>query len=144
LARDLAITNPVQFLGFTPPHKIPQIAATAHAFVAPFENTGRMPYVAHTKLCEYATWGRPIIAPNLPIVTEHFKKGVLLFEPGNAASLASCLTALTPSLRQQLQSEISTYSGIFSWHTRAQTYKDILYIPAAYSSSQLYKAGANS
>jgi len=125
LAQDLSISASVHFLGFVPPHRIRKIAESAHAFVAPFEKVGRMPYVAHTKLFEYAEWGRPIIAPNLPIVNEHFQegKGVILFEPGNPASLASCMNALKQeTVRQKLQKEISAYSGKFSWTNRAKIY----------------------
>lgn len=126
-AKELAISTKVEFLGFIPPYQIPSIAQKAHAFVAPFENRGRMPYVAHTKLYEYAEWGRPLIAPRLPIVEEHFQKGALLFEPDNAASLAQCIQALQQKpLLTQLQNEISSYSGRFSWTSRASHYARLL------------------
>lgn len=130
LAKELNISEAVEFLGFIPPSGLPPIVKEAHAFVAPFENTGRMPYVAHTKLFEYAEWGRPIIAPKLPIVEEHFDKGALLFEPGNANSLASCISALKQEpLRHKLQSEISSFSGKFSWQARARAYAKLLTLP---------------
>jgi glycosyltransferase involved in cell wall biosynthesis len=129
LAKELAIAERVEFLGFLAPHQIPPIAKDAHAFVAPFENRGRMPYVAHTKLFEYAEWGRPVIAPRLPLVEEHFQdgKGALLFDPGDTASLAGCIVALKQEpLRQKLQAEISSYSGRFSWQSRALAYATLL------------------
>src|SRR5262249_12728130 len=129
LAKELLIAGSVEFLGYVPPSQIPTIVKGAHAFVAPFENGGRMPYVAHTKLLEYTEWGRPIIAPLLPIVQEHFGdgKGTLLFEPGNKASLTGCIVALKQeSFRQKLQAEISSLSGRFSWPTRAHTYATLL------------------
>jgi glycosyltransferase involved in cell wall biosynthesis len=127
LTQELGIARSVEFLGFIPPYQIPALIKEAHAFVAPFENSGRMPYVAHTKLFEYAEWGRPIIAPNLPIVQEHFCDGALLFEPGSIASLANCIRALQKEdVRQKLQSEISSFSGRYSWDVRAKTYQNIL------------------
>jgi glycosyltransferase involved in cell wall biosynthesis len=129
LAKELSISDAVEFLGFIPPQQIPSIVKNAHAFVAPFENVGRMPYVAHTKLFEYSEWGRPIIAPRLPIVEEHFQdgKGALLFEPGNASSLAGCIVALKQEpLRQKLQAEISSFAGGHSWKNRAATYAKLL------------------
>jgi glycosyltransferase involved in cell wall biosynthesis len=129
LAEQLAIASRVEFLGFLPPYEISKAAVDSHAFVAPFENRERMPYVAHTKLLEYAEWGRPLIAPNLPIVTELFnqKGGVLLFEPDSIPSLASCIEALCQEpLRLKLQQEIATYSGEFSWQKRAHDYAAIL------------------
>ena len=127
LARDLGVEGPITFLGFIPPSQIPSKLQDVHAFVAPFENTGRMPYVAHTKLLEYAHWARPIIAPNLPIVREHFTSGVLLYEPGNPSSLAACIHNLQQeSIRVRLQEEISAYAGRFSWSARAQAYVNLL------------------
>lgn len=128
-ARTLGIGDSVTFLGFTPPYEIPQAIQDVHAFVAPFENTGRMPYVAHTKLFEYAHWGRPIIAPDLPIVREHFHtgNGVLLFKPGDPVALASCIQQLQQEpTRIKLQNGISTNSGRFSWAARAKKYARLL------------------
>jgi glycosyltransferase involved in cell wall biosynthesis len=129
LAKDLKIVDAVEFLGFIPPSQIPSFAKNAHAFVAPFDNTGRMPYVAHTKLFEYVEWGRPVIAPDLPIVREHFPegKGALLFEPNSPSSLAKCLSALKEeTLLKKLQSEIHSLSGRYSWNTRAHHYAQLL------------------
>ena len=127
LARELGVDGSVTFLGFIPPSEIPLSLKDVHAFVAPFETTGRMPYVAHTKLFEYAHWGRPILAPDLPIVREHFSTGVLLYEPDNPSALAACIHNLQQeSIRTQLQDEITTYKGRFSWQARAKTYASLL------------------
>lgn len=127
LAADLHVSHAVEFLGFISPSSLPEAVQTAHAFVAPFDQSGRMPYVAHTKLFEYAQWGRPIIAPDLPTVREHFSQGALLFEPENAKALADCMTALkAQALREHLQSEIHAYAGKFSWNARAQHYLKLL------------------
>lgn len=128
LAQTLGIAHAVTFLGFTLPGQIPALVKEAHAFVAPFENTGRMPYVAHTKIHEYIEWGRPVIAPRLPIVAEHFPNGgALLFEPDSTTALAECMTLLQQKpIRQKLQAEISSPSGRFSWQTRAQSYATLL------------------
>ncbi len=126
-AREMGVEGAVTFLGFTPPYEIPSALQDVHAFVAPFENTGRMPYVAHTKLFEYAHWGRPIIAPDLPIVREHFPSGVLLYEPNRPTALAACIRSLQKEpIRTQLQEEISAYQGRFSWPARAQAYAQLL------------------
>lgn len=111
----------VTFCGFHPPSELPALLSDVHAFVAPFEATGRMPYVAHTKLLEYAAWGRPIIAPDLPVVCEHFPegKGVIFFEAGNASSLAVAIRQL-PKQRERLQEEIVLYREAFSWAKRAE------------------------
>ena len=70
--------NPrAKFYGYCAPSQIEEIVRDSHAFVAPFELTGRMPFVAHTKLHEYSAWGRPFIAPDAPIVREHFSEGIV-------------------------------------------------------------------
>lgn len=122
IAKNLRIQNKVKFLGFIPPAKLPSIVKEAHAFVSPFENRGRMPYVAHTKLFEYATWGRPIIAPALPIVQEHFQRGALLFEPGNEASLANSILEMQKR-HHQLQEEMPPFSKRFTWSSRTYRYQ---------------------
>ncbi len=129
LAKELGVEEQVNLLGFIPPGKIAEIVKDAHAFIAPFQARGRMPYVAHTKLFEYAAWGRPIIAPDLPIVREHFKEGqgVLFFEPGNETALADCIESLQQeTLRHQLQREISYFSDRFTWQRRAEHYTHLL------------------
>lgn len=123
LARKLGVENCVTFLGFIPPSDISSRIQDTDAFVAPFDQVGRMPYVAHTKLFEYAAWGRPIVAPDLPIVREHFSTGALLYEPDNPTSLAATLKNLQKrSTLHQLQQEILAYQDRFSWTARAQAY----------------------
>ncbi len=126
LAKKLGVSNSVEFLGFQPPSKLPEIVKEAHAFVAPFENRGRMPFVAHTKLLEYAVWGRPIIAPNLPVVQEHLPKAALLFEPENVSSLANCIKRLQKQeLREELQKESLSQGHNYSWKARALRYQEL-------------------
>jgi len=128
-AQALGIEKSVTFLGFIQHHQIAEHLQNVHAFVAPFENTGRMPFVAHTKLLEYIHWGRPIIAPDLPIVREHFPsgKGVLLFNPDQTEGLRSCITQLQDKKTcQKLQEEITALSSPYSWAERAKIYLEIL------------------
>lgn len=127
LSQELGLVKRVTFLGFVPPKQIPNMLHDVHAFVAPFENRGRMPYVAHTKLFEYAHWGRPIIAPDLPIVREHFSTGSLLYEPDNISTLAASIRTLqNAQTRNTLQEEISAYQDRFSWAERAKAYSHLL------------------
>lgn len=119
----LGIAQRVQFRGFVPPSQLSQFVHKAHAFVAPFYAVERMPYVAHTKLLEYASWGRPIIAPRLPVVQEHLsdKPYHLLFTAGDAASLAQSL--------QQLKNQdltMMTHTPDHSWKERARNYRRVL------------------
>ena len=129
IAARLNCANRMEFLGFLPPSELSHAAKEAHVFVAPFDRSGRMPYVAHTKLFEYAQWGRPIIAPDMPTVREHFSEGsgALLFEPENTEDLARCIRLLKQKeIRSQLQREIALHRGRFSWESRAACYQRLL------------------
>jgi len=129
LAEKLSLTPCVTFLGFVPPKDLTPLVADADAFVAPFEKQGRMPYVAHTKLHEYAAWGRPFLASNLPPVREHFspENGVLLFEPGNPTSLAHSLSLLqNKDTFRSLQQAARRNVNRFTWHSRATHYQQTL------------------
>ncbi|MCC5832893.1 MAG: glycosyltransferase [Chlamydiales bacterium] len=129
VAAALGIAQRVDLLGFVPPAKLSEIAKEAHAFIAPFECVGRMPYVAHTKLYEYAQWGRPIVAPDLPSVREHFseEKGALLFEPDHTEALAESIRLIKDQqVRSRLQEAVSRFAGHFSWEERATQLKIIL------------------
>lgn len=125
LCEKLGIAKRVDWVGFVPPSQISRHLTDVQAFVAPFEASGRMPYVAHTKLLEYARWGRPLIAPDLPIVRDHFdhNHGALLFEVGNAHSLATSIEALqSEKTLMRLQEQISHFANAFSWEERAKHY----------------------
>lgn len=121
LTQNLELTTRVRFHGFLAPGQIPAQAARANAFVAPFYAVERMPYVAHTKLLEYASWGRPIIAPRVEVVLEDVTGSArdLLFHPGDVNSLAD-------TLRRVLQMPYSPTGDVLSWKSRATLYRDIL------------------
>ncbi|MFN0064914.1 MAG: glycosyltransferase family 4 protein [Chlamydiales bacterium] len=106
------------FFGYCPPTEVTEIAQTSHAFVAPFALTGRMPYVAHTKLYEYSAWQRPFLAPDIPLVRSHFPHALLF-------------TNLEESLRQIMQPEV--YARLakgpffsYTWKERANKYRSLL------------------
>lgn len=128
-AEQLKISNRILFHGFVPPSQLAAIARRADAFVAPFESSGRMPYVAHTKLLEYYSWNRPVIAPDMPIVREHFPEntGCLYFEAGNTSHLAERLHKLKDeSARKRLQSESASRKENYTWDERSKRYHQIL------------------
>lgn len=129
LVKENKLDARVQFLGFHPPSNLPSLLQNVHAFVAPFEPIGRMPFVAHTKLFEYAEWGRPVIAPDLPITREHFaeNQGIQFFKPGDVHSLADALkTCSVPSRYPALLQKIQNCSGYFSWEKRSTRYFKLL------------------
>jgi glycosyltransferase involved in cell wall biosynthesis len=121
LQRALGLEERVEFIGFKAPSELPVALLGAHGFVAPFLPTGRMPYVAHTKISEYIEWGRPVIVPDLEVTREHFpdRKGALFFEAGNFLSLAASIKRFVEE-RGRLQDEVRGLSGQASWKKRGE------------------------
>lgn len=112
--------NPkAKFYGFCSPSQIEEIVRDSHAFVAPFELTGRMPYVAHTKLYEYANWKRPFIAPDAPIVHEHLPSGGVYFRPGK---LSEAIEELQKNYKELQQEALPS----FTWKARSDRYQKLL------------------
>jgi glycosyltransferase involved in cell wall biosynthesis len=128
LARSLGIEHRVQFEGFRPPSELPELVAGAHALVAPFSASGRMPYVAHTKLLEYAAWQRPVLAPDLPATREHFAAtgGWVPFVADDVDSLVGAINGLNNSSRRHDLYVSSCSHRVVSWDERSVRYLNLL------------------
>ncbi|MDR3624329.1 MAG: glycosyltransferase family 4 protein [Chlamydiales bacterium] len=129
LADTLGISERVYFAGFHPPTKISELISDTDIFVAPFTASGKMPFVAHTKLMEYREWKRAMLVPDLPVVREHFNEadGVVFYEPGSTKSLVSSVSPyMQKSHLKQLQMMAMQRQEIFSWKKRAERYKQII------------------
>lgn len=129
LSSSLNIGQRVRFTGFITPAGLGDIVSSAHAFVAPFSATGRMPYVAHTKLLEYAAWQRPVIAPDLPVTREHFSaaEGWVPFVADDAASLAAAMQSLTGDDVLARRTVCCRQHRTASWSQRSAMYLDLLH-----------------
>lgn len=129
LAHSLGVEKKVVFHGFQSPSAMPDLLAESDAFIAPSRKIIEWPYIAHTKLLEYANWGRPLIAPLSSVIKEHLttEQGVLFYEPDSADSLAQAMEKLKEqSLQLRLTEEIQGLSGRFGWEYRAKRYQDLL------------------
>lgn len=112
------IANRVIFKGFIPPEHFDKELKEANAFVTTFDNTERMPYVAHTKIYEYLAMKRPIMGPNLKIVKEHAPYGLLTYEPDSRDSLIGALKKLTdPVTLEKLNNEVAK-NKVLNWNSR--------------------------
>lgn len=118
----------IRFTGFVAPASIPAMAATAHAFAAPFRAERRMPFVAHTKLLEYVALRRPVVAPDMPIVREHFPGGAGLaaYAPNDRESLAAALQALTRRGYWESLMQGVAKLPVHDWAARAAAYAGLL------------------
>lgn len=123
-AESLGASARVTWHGFVAPKDIAARIAHVDAFVAPFLAEGRMPFVAHTKLADYRAWQRPVVAPDLPVVREHFTHGGLVtFTAGDALSLANALRRLAdPVERHHLQADCASAAPGADAAERARAY----------------------
>ena len=114
----------IAFTGFVAPAAIPALAAAAHVFAAPFRAQRRMPFVAHTKLLEYAALRRPVVAPALPIVEEEFPggRGLVSYKPDDVDALASALGSLADPARWREAAAGVNALPLHDWPTRAAAY----------------------
>ncbi|MFO1380646.1 MAG: glycosyltransferase family 4 protein [Chitinivorax sp.] len=118
----------IRFTGFVEPGRLPGLAQTAHILAAPFRAQKRMPFVAHTKLCEYIAWRRPVLAPDLPIVHEHFPNGAGLcsYQPNNIADLIMCLQRISRQEAWQAAMDGIAAAPSSFWADRASAYLKLL------------------
>ena len=128
MIKDLKITDRVHLHGFIQPFQIASLLKDVDVFVAPFDSSGRMPYVAHTKLMEYASWKRPMILPDMPVVREHFSQGnhSLFFKEGQLKSLVECIEEMKSIEKRKILQKAFSKEIDFSWKKRSQKYIEIL------------------
>jgi glycosyltransferase involved in cell wall biosynthesis len=126
-AKEVGVEGQVRVLGFQAPGRLATLLAGTDAFVMPSRKLITLPHIAHTKLLEYASWGRPLIAPRSPVVTEHLtcERGVLFYQPSDPHSMAGCFRQLREKY-DELTAEIGTLAGQFSWEKRAESYSALL------------------
>jgi glycosyltransferase involved in cell wall biosynthesis len=121
--------------GFVAPKVVAEVVAAADVFAAPFRVNGRKPYTAHTKLVDYARWGRPIVAPDLPVVREHLPTPDhwrYLYDPARPGALAERLAELARErealerTRAKLMEYLAAHPGAFSLAERSRAYAEVL------------------
>jgi glycosyltransferase involved in cell wall biosynthesis len=93
VCRQLGIANRVWFTGRIPQTSMPEHLAAVDIGVVADDQTR---YASPMKLLEYMAMSKPVVAPDLPNIRDVVTDGGegILFEPGDAQSLADRLTAL--------------------------------------------------
>lgn len=133
-AKQCGVGSRIQWQGFQPPNVLSDRVADVQAFVAPFDSTTRMPYVAHTKLIDYVAWGRPFIAPRLPVVIEELRDvrdaGCVLYAPDDTNALADAIKMLALPTQYARVAEIASSrqwrAKALGWDERARQYMEAL------------------
>ena len=113
-----------------PPSKMSQLYGLADGFIVLADETSLQ---AHSKLIDFCRLGRPIIAPDLPIICEQLPEGqarAFLFAAGNIPALAIQLRRfLDPTLRflttSALHDKLENNPYQFSLEQKAQMLKQL-------------------
>ena len=105
-AAALGCADRVVFTGHVPAGEVRQRMAEADVFLLPALAEGWRPYAGHTKLYEYLACRRPIVASDMPSVSEAVTDGetALLVEPGSAPGIVQAVRTLlsAPELAHRL------------------------------------------
>jgi glycosyltransferase involved in cell wall biosynthesis len=124
LATDLQLTDAIEFAGFVPREKIPEIYAQADIFVLPSQNEGMS-----IALLEAMASGLPVIVTDTGGTTElvEEKKNGLIIPWADISSLTEAMTIMVQNteLRTQMGQESRKIVTQFSWPTVAQSYLDL-------------------
>jgi glycosyltransferase involved in cell wall biosynthesis len=123
LARELGISERVEFLGYLPPTQLNQARRDADIFVIPLlESTTSRYFTSPLKLFEAMAAGRPIVASDLPSIREVLNHGVnaVLVPPGDPRALADSIRGL--SMDRRLRARLAQRAGedvrAYSWDAR--------------------------
>jgi len=124
LAERLEVGSRVLFHGFVEPGRVKEKMAGADVLVLPSRSQGKMPCVSHLKLFEYMAAGRPIVATNLPSISEFVLDGesAILVEPDSSVSLAQGIKKVLEdeALARRLASNAFEAAAKFTWRNRAR------------------------
>jgi len=129
---DLGVEDKVTFIDHVPPDRIPIYLSAADVVVLP--NSARFTissrYTSPMKLFEYMAARRPIIASDLPSLTEVLsnEENALLFQPDDPKGLADCASRLLTDveLKDRIVSKASVDVTGYTWRERALKIIDFL------------------
>ena len=123
LAGKLGISGRAVFHGFVPPGEIPGLIPDMDILALPARDTVRMNYVAHIKIYEYMSYGRPIVATSLRSTREVLQDGedAILVRPDDPAAFAEGVRALIdrPELARKIAEKALKRSPAYGWAERA-------------------------
>ena len=129
LAADKGIAERVIFHGFVQPDLVPEKARDMDVMVICALNRGKRRYSAHTKLYEYLAMGKPIVAVDLPSVTEEVTNdiNVVIARPEDPRDLAEkiALVLNNHELSKSLAASAYKLADEFTWEKRAKKISDL-------------------
>lgn len=129
-AKKMGVGDRVVFHGFVPPGKLRlEVRKLNPVLIMPSLSSGRMDYVAHSKIYEYLSYGFPIVASDLSSVREVFLNinAAVLVKPNSAKDLADGIQWILQNQAEakklgMLSKELSKK---YSWEERATSLSKI-------------------
>ena len=110
--------------GSVPPANVAALAEKADVLVVPSRSTGRMSYVAHTKVYEYMAFGKPIVATDLPSIREVLihRRNAILVAPDDARSLVDGIREVLANAALATEISRNAYESAkkYTWHNRGK------------------------
>jgi glycosyltransferase involved in cell wall biosynthesis len=131
LAEKLGIASRVMFTGLVDPPSVNALLARASVLVLPNPASAiANRFTSPLKLFEYMSAGRPIVASDLPAMSEVLTADVhaVLVPPGNASALAAGIRRVLsdPELAARLAKTAATAVLDYTWDRRAERIESLL------------------
>lgn len=124
IAEELAIEDRVVFYGYKKPSELSELVSEADILVIPSRAEERMPYVAHTKIYEYLSLGRPIIATDMESVREVLTDRInaIIVDSENPYAIAKGIKMVihNPKMGREISANALKESENYTWQKRAQ------------------------
>jgi glycosyltransferase involved in cell wall biosynthesis len=124
IAEKSGVSASVRLRGAIAPAQIPSALSEIDALIIPALAEGRMPYVAITKAYDFLGMNRPVLASNIPSISEVMRPGIdaLFFEPGDVESLAAAVETLfsNDDVAVGLRCNAAQRASELSWQSRSE------------------------
>ena len=115
--KELKDTEGVHFFGFLEHERVLQMINESHLTVIPWYNEVDLAQLYPTKVMEYMTEGKVVLAARVAGIADMIRDGVdgMLFQPGDSEDLAEKILMLykDPDLRQKLAAKARLYQPKF-------------------------------
>lgn len=131
LSAQLGIADRVTFSGWLPPADVARHLARCAVLVVPNVRTRISErYTSPLKVFEYMAAGRPIVASNLPALTEVLRDGknAVLVQPGDPDALAAAVAGLLadPLRGERIARQALADAAQYTWEARASRLEPLL------------------